>query len=49
MVRYYEEKQIENTISWIFLIVNSKDRVDRARLFTPRLGERGGMGDSIYQ
>jgi len=49
MACYYEEKQIENTISWISPIVNSKDRVDRARLFTLRLGERGGMGDNIYQ
>ena len=49
MVCYYTKNHIENTISLISPIVNSKDGLDFARLFTLRLGERGDMGDNIYQ
>ncbi len=34
MVRYYSQYHSENTISWISPIVNSKDGVDFAMLFT---------------
>ena len=40
MICYYSQYNSENTISWIPPIVNSKDWVDFAKLFTLRESRR---------
>ena len=40
MVRYYSQYYVENTIFWVSPIVNLKDGVDFAMLFTLRESRR---------